>query len=436
MAGGRVVTPEAVLDVDVAVRDGTIAGIGTADRTAAEVIDASGCFVLPGGVDPHSHLLENLPEATTAAAFGGTTTTLVFTNPGPDERPADALLRAIDQVGGEAAVDVGLHASIYRPALLGEKEIESLQRLGADAIKLFLAYPELGIMASVADLSRAMSAAARLGLPVQVHCEDGDLIETLAEAFSARGERGPRAFVDTRPPAVEETAVCRALAVANLTGCELYVTHISCAGVIDHIRSARHRGHPVRAEVCIHHLLLDESRYRGEDAASFLVAPPLRSVDDLTALEEAARDGTIDSVGSDHGEDRTPVESRLSSAGEGYGLRGVEARLPLLLSWGLEHGIPIERLAHLAATGPADAFGYLQKGRIAVGCDADLVVWDPSPDWVVGNQSFRDRSGSIYSGLKVRGQVRSVLLGGRPLVIDGELAGTARLGRVVRPARR
>ena len=238
MAGGRVGHARRCTRLDVFIRDGAIARLGAADRTAAEVIDAGGCYVLPGGVDPHSHLTEDLPRATTSAALGGTTTALVFTEPAGEEHPAAALRRAIEQVGDEAVVDVGLHASIYRPAHLDAKDVDALRALGADGIKLFLAYPELGIMASIGDLSRAMTAAARLGMPVQVHCEDGDLIETLVEGASARGERGPAAFVSTRPPEAEEAAACRALAVAGLTGCHLYVTHISCAGVVDHIRAA------------------------------------------------------------------------------------------------------------------------------------------------------------------------------------------------------
>jgi dihydropyrimidinase len=439
---GKVVTPEGIVDADVAVTAGEITAIGPGAEPAgaAEVVDAEGCYVLPGGVDPHCHLVPDLPRSSAAAARGGTTTALSFSLPADGEDTVAAFRRARALVtGGASVIDIGLHAMCYRPNELTAADVATLAGLGADAVKVFLAYPELGIMATGDGLHRVMTAAAAVGLPVQVHCEDGELIEALVEDASTLGRTGPVTFAEVRPPVLEEVAVRRALAVAELTGCRVYVTHLSSAAAIGHVRRARAAGAPaVTAEACLHHLLLTAEEYTGPAAGALLVAPPLRAKDQVEAVGEALVDGTLDTVGSDHSQERTTVDTRICPCGdEQYGIAGIGARVPLLLSWGLERGVPVERLAHVLATGPADAFGIgPRKGRIAVGSDADLVVWDPSGAWTVTPGSFQDGTGaSPYTGRRVRGRVRHVLLRGRSLVRDGRYVRPSEPGRLVLPLR-
>jgi dihydropyrimidinase len=432
VVGGTVVTPEGLRRADVLISDGKIAAIGepgSAGRTGLDAarLDAGGCYVLPGGVDPHCHLMSQVHLATAAAALGGTTTALSFTNPEPGQGDLESLLRRRDQLGrGDAVIDVGLHAMLYDPQRVTFADLAEARRAGAAAAKVFLAYPELGIMFSTRQLHRLMTDARRAGLMVQVHCENGPLIEALVADAVRSGRRGEHVFADTRPPEVEEEAVARTLAVASLTGATCYLVHLSTAGALDQVRLARKRGRPaVYAEVCLHHLLLDEGRYTGPAAARFLVAPPLRARDHVEALWEAVADGTVDAIGSDHCQTRSAVLDDIAVPGQSYeyGIAGIGARLPLLLSEGLRRGLPLERLVQLAAQNPARAFGhYPRKGALAPGSDADIVLFHPGGEAVLGADAFDDGTGhSVYDGLRVRGQLRAVLLRGRLIAEDGTL---------------
>lgn len=436
-------TPAGVLDADVVVVDGAVAAIGTADAAdvpGAREVDAEGCYVLPGGVDPHCHLMAGLEPSSRSAVLGGTTTVLSFSLPGEGEDTVAGFHAARAKVlAGESTADVGLHAMCYQPDALTAADVELLAEAGADAVKVFLAYAELGIMAGGYSLHRVMTAAARVGLPVQVHCEDGELIEAMVDRAHERQLSGATAFAGVRPPVLEEVAVRRALAVGRLTGARLYITHLSSADAIGHVRTARAQGHRgISAEACLHHLLLSDEEYRRSTAGDLLVAPPLRGREHVAAVRAALRDGLLDTVGSDHSQERTPVDGRICPCGDArYGIAGVGARMPLLLSWGRQEGVPIERLAHVLSTGPADAFGYgPRKGRIAVGSDADLVVWDPTGRWTVEADSFQDGTGaSPYLNRAVEGRIRFVSLRGRVLVEDGKMVGSAEPGRLLTPRR-
>ena len=439
VVGGTVVTPEGLRRADVLISDGKIAAIaepGSAGRTGLDArLDAEGCYVLPGGVDPHCHLMSQVHLATAAAARGGTTTALSFTNPEPGQGDLESLLRRRDQLGrGDAVIDVGLHAMLYDPQRATFADLAAARRAGAAAVKVFLAYPELGIMFSTRQLHRLMTDARQAGLVVQVHCENGPLIEELVADAVRSGRRGEHVFADTRPPEVEEEAVARTLAVASLTGATCYLVHLSTAGALDQVRLARKRGRPaVYAEVCLHHLLLDDGRYAGPAATRFLVAPPLRARDQVEALWEAVADGTVDAIGSDHCQTRSAVLDDIAVPGQSYeyGIAGIGARLPLLLSEGLRRGLPVERLVQLAAQNPARVFGhYPRKGALAPGSDADIAAFHPDGEAVLGADAFDDGTGhSVYAGLRVRGQMRAVLLRGRLIAEDGMLAPQPRQGR-------
>jgi dihydropyrimidinase len=427
VTGGTVVTPEGVRRADVLIRDGKIAAVGEpAAAPGPDTLNAAGCYVLPGGVDPHCHLMAQVGLATAAAARGGTTTVLSFTNPEPGQGDLESLLRRREELGrGEAAVDVGLHAMLYDPDRATPADLAEARRAGAAAVKVFLAYPELGIMFSTRRLYRLMSDARRAGLVVQVHCENGPLICELTGGAVRAGRRGEQVFADTRPPEVEEEAVARTLAVASLTGATCYLVHLSTAGALDQVRLARRRARPpVFAEVCLHHLLLDAARYHGPDPGRFLVCPPLRSRDHVEALWAGVADGTVDAIGSDHCQTRSPVLDDIAAPGAEYGIAGIGARLPLLLSEGLRRGLPLPRLVRLASLNPARAFGhYPRKGTLAPGSDADIVVFDPAGEAVVREGAFEDGTGpSVYAGLRARGRVRAVLLRGRLIVSEGVLA--------------
>jgi dihydropyrimidinase len=430
---GTVVTPTGALPADVIIEDGRIAALTQPGAAPAglERLDATGCLVLPGGVDPHCHIMAGVAAATRAAALGGTTTVLSFTNPGPGEGAVECFLRRREELaGGQPAVDVGLHAMLYQPDEVAD--LGALRNAGASGIKVFLAYSELGIMWSTRGLFELMTAAARHDQVVQVHCEEGELIDGLAAAALAAGRTGVTVFAETRPPGAEAAAAARVLETAHITGARCYLVHLSCAEAIDQVRLARRRGSPpLHAEVCLHHLLLDDRCYQRDDAERYLVCPPLRPPGHQEALWHALADGTLDIVGSDHGQERSRTIGGLAPDGRGYryGIAGVGARLPLLLSRGLARGLPVERLAEVACANPARAFGhYPRKGAIAPGSDADLLIWDPGAETIIRAGTFEDRTGdSVYAGERLAGRVRDVLLRGRALVRQGRFvaAGTS-----------
>lgn len=436
VTGGTVVTPAGTVRADVMIGDGKIVALAAAGTAPAwaERLDVAGCFVLPGGVDPHCHIMADVAAATRAAAAGGTTTLLSFTNPEPGEGAVECMLRRREELAsGHLAVDVGLHAMLYLPDQVVAADLRALRAAGVSGIKVFLAYPELGIMWSARGLFELMAAAAPQRQVVQVHCEEGKLIEGLVAAAIAAGRTGVSLFAATRPPGAEAAAVALVLETAGITGATCYLTHLSCSGSLDQVRLARSHGSAaLHAEVCLHHLLLDDRCYQRDDAERYLVCPPLRPPGHQEALWRALTDGTLDTVGSDHCQERSRTSGEFAPDGRGYsyGIAGVGARLPLLLSRGLGRGLPIERLAEVAATNPARAFGhYPRKGVIAPGSDADLLIWDPGAEVTITASTVDDGTGdSIYAGERLSGQVRDVLLGGRMLVRQGRLVESGACG--------
>ena len=386
ITGGLVVTREGTREADVVL------------DTGEEQLDARGCVVLPGGVDPHCHPLPDLRAASEAAARGGTTTLLAFTDPREDETATEAFVRARDELVPQSVVNVELHATIHQPDRLHRTELERLAAAGARAVKLYLAYPELGYLVSDRTLYETLRDATQLGMLVKVHCESSGAIDALVDEELAAGNTGVRGFVASRPALVEEEGVARTLAYAALANAPVYLVHLTTARSLELVREARVRGQRVWAEATTHHLRLDDSRYNGDDAAEYVVVPPLRSREDVEALWAGIVDGTIDTVGSDHSQvryqpDAPPGDFRSLA----YGFSGIGARVPVVLSEGTRRGVPLERLADLLAWTPARAFGHVTN-------EADVVVWDPAG---------RSTLAHPFADVSVAGAVRDVLVRGR-----------------------
>jgi len=415
ICGGLVVTGTGSREADVVIAGGRIAAIEP--PTAGGELDARGCVVLPGGVDPHTHPLSGVVPASTAAGHGGTTTVFGFTAPRPGEPPGAAWRRAVRDDLPQSAVDLALHPAIWEPDRLTRSDLEELSALGASSVKLYLAYPELGMIASDRTLYETLRASVELGLLVLVHCENGGAIEARAEEQLARGATGIGGFLAARAPGVEEEAVARTLALARLAEAPVYLVHLSSAGSLDLVREARARGQTVIAEACAHHLLLDESCYERPDPGRWLIVPPLRSRLDVEALWDAVHDGTLDTIGSDHAQ----VAYQPSVGGDDfralpYGYPGIETRVPLVLSEGARRGVPLERLASLLATAPARAFRREEIGAISAGAAADLLVWDPSTLWTVDPSRLHGgHAWTPYDGIEVTGGIRSVIRNGAVL---------------------
>jgi dihydropyrimidinase len=296
-------------------------------------------------------------------------------------------------------------------------------------LKLYLAYPELGMMASDGDVYRVMAAGQQHGLAVQVHCENGDMIAALTREALAAGRTGVRSFFETRPPIAEEEAVHRVLSLAELTGAPAYLVHLSTSGAFDHVRAARRRGVSAWAEAVTWGLILDLSVIDREDPRAYMAAPPPRPREHVEAVWAAVADGTLNTLGSDHHERTYAPPDAADFTGIPYSIRGIRVRLPLLLSEGLRRGIPMERMASLLATGPARAFGLPAKGALQPGADADIAIWDPDGSWTIGDDY------PAWRGITVPGAVRTVLRRGEMMVQDGALVSSRSAGRHLRRER-
>ncbi|MHB1837294.1 MAG: amidohydrolase family protein [Solirubrobacteraceae bacterium] len=437
VTGGTVITPSGPIDADVVIRAGRIEAISEAgcapersDRSSAggaagaRTIDARGCYVLPGGVDPHTHLMSDIGTATRAALHGGTTTALSFTSPRPGEGLGDALRRTRDELVPEAEIDIGLHASVWEPERLRAEEIAEVSALGGTGVKLFLAFGELGMMASDRVLYETLRSCAAHHLVTLVHCENGGVIAARIAELVGSGRNETHWFTEARPAATEVEAVVRTLAVAKLAGAPVYLVHQSCAASLDALAGARESGQLAWGEACPHHLIFTEERYREADGERFLVVPPLRAASDRDRLWAAVADGQINSIGSDHAQGRTrPVDhAPRNFAEQPYGIAGVELRMEVVLSEGRGRGVPLQRLVQVLASGPARIFGlYPRKGALAPGADADLVIWDPAQTWTIEDHHLHDGlPDSPYLGLRVEGRVRSVIRGGELVIERGQ----------------
>jgi dihydropyrimidinase len=428
VAGGTVVTGSWHARADVLVEGEQVVAVGKVDRVGANVLDATGCLVLPGGVDPHTHVFGAIEADTRSALLGGTTTVLAYVDAAPGETPAEAAQRTLEDEVPLAATDVGFHAVIWEPESYSSGDLAAAAELGVTSVKLWLAYRELGIMADDAQAFRVMREAASLGVLVQAHCENGAVLDALREEHLERGTIELSHHPASRPIELESEAAHRFLVMAALAGADAYVVHISGAAPLDEVAAARARGQKVYAEICTHHLAFTEERYHGSDAVRFMMTPPLRTEADRNELWKRLADGTVDVLASDHGhvslaeklavgEDFTRVE---------YGIPGLEVRLALAYTLGVEPDLlSLERLVAAVAETPARIFGlFPEKGTIAPGADADVVIWDPGVRWTIGVETLHDGVDyTPYEGIEARGRPRFVIARGEVAVEEGRYLG-------------
>jgi dihydropyrimidinase len=448
ITGGTVVTAAERFAADLYIRDGVIVGLGhDLDIAVDTAIDAAGCLLLPGGVDPHVHL--DFPSLTTttadtshsgtaAAARGGTTTIVNFAMQEFGEPLPAALERSVRQAEGQAVVDYGFHVVVRD---LGEDRVRGIDELvdsGVSSIKLFMAYPG-ELMVDDATLLVAMERMAAAGGLTMVHAENGSAIDVLTSRALRAGRTSPQWHGKTRPTILEAEAVHRATVLAELVEAPTYFVHISCEEALAEVAVAKARGLPIHAETCPHYLTLDDSVYAGDafEVAKYVMTPPLRAPHHQDRLWHGIRRGDVDVVSTDHcpfcmvGQKDAGVEDFLKIPN---GVGGVEYRLLLLFDRGVAGGrISLEQLVAITATNPAKLFGlYPAKGSLMVGADADVVIFDPNGETrlsVDSSPSLVDYS--IYEGWRVAGAIRRVLSRGTVVVDDGVVADRRGHGRFV-----
>lgn len=449
IAHGLVVTADAELDADVFIDGEHIAAVGpnlgiAADRT----IDARGKLVIPGGIDPHTHFdlpmgpgvssADDFESGTIAAAFGGTTTVIDF----PTQQRGGTLRAAVDEwmakAEGKAAIDYGFH--VICTDLPDERLAEMRQLIdeGISSFKLLMAYPGR-VMVDDGTIYRAMRAVAGEGGLILVHAENGHVIEAMIHDAIAAGETAPKYHAATRPAMTEAEATGRAIDIAAMAGAPVYIVHLSSAAALARVAEARRRGAAVFAETCPQYLFLDESRYdeAGEEAVKYVMSPPLRRASDQEALWRGLREGVLQLVATDH----CPFTLAQMSAGrEDFtkipnGGPSVEHRMSLLFHGGVAGGrFDVRKFVGLTSTAAAKMFGlYPRKGTIAVGSDADIVIFDPAGEATISAATHHMRVDySVFEGMRVRGVVETVLSRGRVIVEGGRFTGRAGDGQFLR----
>jgi dihydropyrimidinase len=436
--GGTVVTATETMLADVVIEDEKIAAIGVGMSVEADtVIDASGRYVMPGGVDAHTHMelpfggsfcSDDFETGTRAAAFGGTTTIVDFALQDFGEGLRQGLDRWFDKAK-IACTDYGLHVIVREVNDQVLKEMDELVGEGVTSFKLFMAYPGV-FMLDDASIFRAMRQAADSGALIMMHAENGGPIDVLVRQFLEEGKTAPVNHALTRPAVMEGEAVHRVFKLAELAGTPSYIVHLSSRDALNAVREARDRGMPAFAETCPQYLFLsvDDMAGPGFEGAKFVCSPPLRTADHQEDLWKGLAGGDLQVVSTDHAPFNYVGQKDLGKDDFSKipnGLPSVEDRFTLLFG-GVEAGhIGLNRFVEIVATAPAKMFGlYPRKGTIAPGSDADVVVFDPRVERVISAERHHMRVDySCYEGRKVRGLPEVVLQRGRVLVQDGEFHG-------------
>jgi dihydropyrimidinase len=442
IAHGTVITAEASLAADLGIADGKIAAIGQ-QLTGRETIDASAKLVLPGAVDEHVHLQMPLGEfassddfysGTVAAACGGTTTIIDFVEPRPGEPLVQALARRRAEADGHAVADYGLHMTLSRADEVTLAQIPASIEAGAASFKLYMAYE--GLRLDDGGLLRALAALRKDGGRALVHAENHHAIVYLTAQMLAQGHTGPENHPLSRPDWMEAEAIHRLLALARVTDTPPVLAHLSCGVGLEAVRAARARGQTVWVETCPQYLLLDEQEYRrpGFEGAKFVMSPPLRTGADRDALWAGLSAGEVDTVATDHCPfffKTQKTRGRDDFSRIPGGAPGIETRLSLLYTHGVRSGrLTPERWVEVCCTEPARRFGLApRKGTLAVGADADVVLFDPERRVTLSVRTLHQHVDyTPYEGWEVRGYPEMVLSRGEVIVRDGQFAGAAGRG--------
>ncbi len=447
--GGEIVTAETRRRGDVLCRDGVIAAVGVGLEVPAgcEVVDAGGLLVMPGGIDPHTHMQlpfmgtvasEDFFTGTAAGLAGGTTMIIDFVIPGAGESP----LAAYHMWRGwaeKAAADYSFHVAVTGWSAQVSEEMGVLTREhGVNSFKHFMAYKN-AIMVDDAVMLQSFARARELGAICTVHAENGDAVFRLQQTLLARGVTGPVGHALSRPPVIEGEAAQRAIAIADVEGAAVYIVHVSTEEAAAAIARARSAGQRVYGEVLAQHLVIDESVYENADwasAAAHVMSPPFRARHHQKALWAGLAAGQLQTTATDHCCFCAPQKAagRDDFTLIPNGTAGIEDRLSILWHHGVRTGrLTASEFVRITSTNTAQIFNiYPRKGAIEIGADADIVVWDPHASRVISAGTHHQKVDfNVYEGMEVTGLARHTISAGRLVWTDGDLRAVAGAGRYI-----
>jgi dihydropyrimidinase len=451
--GGRIVTAADDYVADLFIEDETITLIGASlDVSADKVIDARGKYVLPGCIDPHTHLdmpfggtvtIDDVESGQISAAFGGTTCHVDFIIQPQGATFAAAFEEWRSKANGKQMIDMGYHMAITDLENGGTlDELASLPDQGITSYKLFMAYKG-ALMVDDATLYRAMEVASKSGALVMVHAENGDVVDLLVREALEAGNTDPLYHALTRPPEAEGEATNRAIQLAHLAGAPLYVVHVTCREAVEPIASAREKGWDVYGETCTQYFFnsLDDIAKPDFEGAKYVYSPPVRDKSNWDYLWNAVRTDALSAISTDHCSflwdgQKTLGKGDFSKIPNGG--PGLEDRLKMIHEFGVREGrITLNRMVELLSANPAKLFGlYPRKGTVTVGSDADLVVFDPEKRVTISASTHHSKADyNLYEGTQVTGAPEIVLLRGRVLVENDELVSSPGVGQFVKRAR-
>jgi dihydropyrimidinase len=449
---GTVVTAADTYIADVAITNGKISAIGAnlSTENAAKILDASGKLVLPGGIDVHTHLdmpfggttsADDFETGTRAAAFGGTTTLIDFAIQYKGQQLRQAFDTWMGKAAGKAVCDYAFHCIVTDVSGGQLSEMNDLVHEGVTSFKLFMAYPGV-FMLDDGSIFRALQNTAKNGAMVCMHAENGSAIDVIVQQALAEGKKAPKYHALTRPTTAEAEAVGRAVALAEMAGAPIYIVHLSCNDALEKVREARDRGLPVYAETCPQYLYLslENMDAPGFEGAKYVFTPPLREKWNQEKLWDGLKRDHLQVVSTDHcpfcfKEQKEMGKDDFTKIPNGG--PGVEHRMSLIYSGGVAGGrFSVNRFVELVSTTPAKLFGlYPRKGTIAIGSDADLVIFDPRRKHTISATTHHMRVDySMFEGIEVTGMPDVVLSRGRVVVENDKFLGKAGQGEFLRRA--
>ena len=441
--GGQIVTPEGVVEGDLAIAGGRIAAIGSNLGRAASEISALGKYVMPGGVDPHAHIeqmsgmglmnADTFETATRSAAMGGTTSVISFAAQAAGQRLSQTLCDYAARAKRGAMIDYAFHITLTDLGVpFFEEDLASIVAAGHRSVKIFTTY---NIQLSDPEVLKVLTLARRYGALVCVHAENDAIITRAKSALLAAGKTAPHDHASSRPRMAEIEAVERMCRFAEYLDQPVMLFHISTAEGTAAVRAAQQRGAPVWAETCPHYLLMTDEvlNQPGLQGAKFMCSPPQRTAADQAALWQGLEAGTLSLVSSDHAPYRFDASGKLSAGSTpGFheianGLPGLETRLPLLFDAMISRGAQgPEAFCQITSTLPAKLYGLQRKGALSPGMDADVVVWDPDKVMTYGPDDLHDNVGyNPWEGHTIKGWPEFVLRRGKTLMQRGDFLGVA-----------